>query len=559
MSIRAKLILLCVVSVLALFVIAISGYVGMSTTSEALVAQVEDHLPAVRFLLETDEAQTDLTRSSLRVVIYENNYSAAARQPIAEAVAENDAILKKADELLAQYLATPMEPDEVAELVPMRKTLEQAWGAYRQKFLEWNAIMHRIASLPAGQEAAQQALFAQYLDSYNSQRPSYLAAQDQLEKLTDYEEKAAQASGEAAEKSAHTALTVLLIVSVISVLVLVVLCFSIFRAIMQPLILTQNAMKYVATNNDLTHQVNLVHEDEIGQLVKSFNALLTRLHETLVGIRGNVEGVLSTSSSLSSAASQVATSSAHQSSATSAMAAAVEEMTVSISTVSSSADEAQHLAKDAGNTSTEGGKIISRTATEMGEIATTVGKASEVIHALGEESKQISSVVQVIKEVADQTNLLALNAAIEAARAGEQGRGFAVVADEVRKLAERTAQSTVDISTMVGKIQVSANEAVENMTHVVKQVEEGKALAQNAGECIASIQDGASRVSQAVTEISNALREQSNASQDIAKHVESIAQMTDENNAAAEETSSNAQQLDQLAKTVGAAIAAFKL
>ncbi|GHT96808.1 hypothetical protein AGMMS49545_22860 [Betaproteobacteria bacterium] len=112
---------------------------------------------------------------------------------------------------------------------------------------------------------------------------------------------------------------------------------------------------------------------------------------------------------------------------------------------------------------------------------------------------------------------------------------------------------------MIGKIQASANEAVANMTHVVDQVEEGKTLAQSAGDCITSIQDGASRVSRAVTEISNALKEQNQASQDIARHVEGVAQMTDENNAAAEETSSSAQHLDQLAHTVGAAIAIFKL
>jgi methyl-accepting chemotaxis protein len=195
----------------------------------------------------------------------------------------------------------------------------------------------------------------------------------------------------------------------------------------------------------------------------------------------------------------------------------------------------------------------------MTTIAQSVGEASKVIEVLGENSKEISNVVQVIREVADQTNLLALNAAIEAARAGEQGRGFAVVADEVRKLAERTAQSTGDISTMIGKIQVSANEAVEQMQKVVEQVESGQQLAQEAGKRILSIRDETGKVSDAMTEISNALKEQGEASNDIAKHVESIAQITDENNAAAEETSSNAQRLDELAKNVQDTIGQFKV
>ncbi|MDR2679120.1 MAG: methyl-accepting chemotaxis protein, partial [Zoogloeaceae bacterium] len=195
----------------------------------------------------------------------------------------------------------------------------------------------------------------------------------------------------------------------------------------------------------------------------------------------------------------------------------------------------------------------------MVSIAASVGDASRVITELGEASKQISDVVQVIKEVADQTNLLALNAAIEAARAGEQGRGFAVVADEVRKLAERTAQSTVDIGTMIGKIQASANDAVTEMEKVVGQVSVGKELAESAGVVMASVREDADRVSNAVTEISSALKEQSQASQEIAKHVESIAQMTDENNAAASETSSNAHHLQEIAQKAGKAVEVFRI
>jgi methyl-accepting chemotaxis protein len=262
---------------------------------------------------------------------------------------------------------------------------------------------------------------------------------------------------------------------------------------------------------------------------------------------------------LSSAAEQVAASSAQQSQATSSMAAAVEEMTVSISTVSASATEAHGTAVDAGNTSEQGGQIIGKTVDEMGVIAGTVQTASSVIEKLGEKSEQISSVVQVIKDVADQTNLLALNAAIEAARAGEQGRGFAVVADEVRKLAERTAQSTADISGMVGEIQQSAKEAVEEMKRVVDQVGQGQALAQDAGTHILGIREGSGKVADAISEISNALKEQTTASQEIAKNVEAVAQMTDENNAAAATTASSAEQVRELSQGIVETLQRFKV
>jgi methyl-accepting chemotaxis protein len=216
------------------------------------------------------------------------------------------------------------------------------------------------------------------------------------------------------------------------------------------------------------------------------------------------------------------------------------------------------MATKAGKMSEQGNQIIKRTQDEMAAIAQIVSEASGIIRVLGDESHQITKVVNVIKEVADQTNLLALNAAIEAARAGEQGRGFAVVADEVRKLAERTAQSTLDISSMVDKIQISADEAVKGMGHVVSQVESGQGLTREAGERMQSITEGSGVASGSITEISEALKEQSQASHDLARHVESIAQMSEENNAAAEGVAENAKYLGRLANDVKVALQAFR-
>ena len=299
--------------------------------------------------------------------------------------------------------------------------------------------------------------------------------------------------------------------------------------------------------------------DEIGELSRSFDYMMGKLQLAFRTIQGQIAEVVKTVEAVAAGAEQVAQSSSSQSSSASAMAASIEEMSVSISTVSNSATEAQSMAHAAGDISGQGSQIIEQTCNEMATIAHTVSGASSVIKALGEESHQITNVVNVIKEVADQTNLLALNAAIEAARAGEQGRGFAVVADEVRKLAERTAQSTVDISSMVSKIQVSASDSVSEMEKVVRQVEAGQLLAQDAGERMKTIRAEAAKVSSAVTEISDALKEQNQASHDVARHVEKIAQMTEENNTAAEESSSNAKLLDRLAGEVSDALSHFKV
>jgi methyl-accepting chemotaxis protein len=340
---------------------------------------------------------------------------------------------------------------------------------------------------------------------------------------------------------------------------LAVCLFFLIRWQLRPLNRARDTISRVAENFDLTLRLNNDSKDEIGQISQSFDYMMGKLQNAFRTIAQRVEKAADAVESVNTALGQVTQGSSSQTSSTSAMAASIEEMTVSINTVAASASDALAMARKAGDMSEEGDGIIEKTRGEMSAIARIVTEASGVIAVLDEESRQITSVVKVIKEVADQTNLLALNAAIEAARAGEQGRGFAVVADEVRKLAERTAQSTGDINNIISKIQASAGEAVEEMNRVEKQVESGQAMATDAGKRMRAIREEAGKVSTAVTEISAALNEQSQASHDVAQHVESIARMTDQNNAAAGEAESNARRMRELAGEVGNTLKQFKV
>ena len=319
----------------------------------------------------------------------------------------------------------------------------------------------------------------------------------------------------------------------------------------------QNAAQRIA-EGDLTVHLRIGKDDRTS-LLASIGDMQSSLHATIAQSRQAAGQLADAARSLAANAQQVSSSSARQSEATSSMAAAVEEVTVSIGHVADSASNARNLAKETGGLSSEGRSLVENTITEINRIADSVTCSSTLVVALGEQSGQISNIVNVIKEIADQTNLLALNAAIEAARAGEQGRGFAVVADEVRKLAERTTASTQEIATMISSITQGTENAVNGMDEGNAQVKEGVKMAASTGESMARIESGTQQVLTAVGDISIALREQTTASAQIADNVEEIARMTDENSAAVDRVSLAATQLEQLASTLKSSVDKFRL
>jgi methyl-accepting chemotaxis protein len=241
-----------------------------------------------------------------------------------------------------------------------------------------------------------------------------------------------------------------------------------------------------------------------------------------------------------------------------AMAASVEQMAVCINHVSDSSREARDQASEMLTLAGGGQREVAGALEHMSRIEESVNKASERIRKLDEDAQRINTVVSIIKEVADQTNLLALNAAIEAARAGEQGRGFAVVADEVRKLAERSANSTLEISAVIDSIQHDANEAAIGMEEAVTLANAGVGAVTGARRVIDDIESGAHHIAAATTDISDALREQSAASNAVGKEVEQIAQLSNRAAASADGSSRVAGELHTLANTMTEAVSRFR-
>ncbi|HMN23754.1 MAG TPA: methyl-accepting chemotaxis protein, partial [Ignavibacteriaceae bacterium] len=207
---------------------------------------------------------------------------------------------------------------------------------------------------------------------------------------------------------------------------------------------------------------------------------------------------------------------------------------------------AAEASKTAGSFAVVGGSVVKETIEGMIRISEVVKRSSDTVQDLGKSSNEIGEIVQVIDDIADQTNLLALNAAIEAARAGEQGRGFAVVADEVRKLAERTSKATQEIAVMIKHIQKNTEGAVQSMQQGTKEVENGHALAEKAGNSLNEIINGAERVVDIVTQVAAASEEQSSASQQITQNIELITNVTQQSAIGVRQIAQSAEELNQL-------------
>ena len=412
---------------------------------------------------------------------------------------------------------------------------------------------------------------SQLLDSNQRDQASRLIASEtvpsldrllaSISRLIEFQGKILEQSGAAAEADYIDARNQLIVFLGLAIVLAGALSSWIIRAVTRPLGGEPDDAKAAVekfASGDLTADIHL-KEGDTHSLLAALHTMQRNQRVMIEKLTRNANSVSSAAEQLAVASKQIATSSAQQSDAASGMASAVEEMTISINQVTESAGEARRVTSEAGDLSHSGSGVIVRTVEEMQAIANTVAEAAKTIQTAGDSSQKISSIVQVIKDVADQTNLLALNAAIEAARAGEQGRGFAVVADEVRKLAERTAQATTDISNMITSIQLSSNAAVETMEQAVIRVGDGVRFANEAGESMQTISDGTQRAVSAVNEISSALREQSTASNDIAANIEKIAQMSEENSAATQQASSTAEHLRELAASTLAAVRVFRI
>jgi len=310
---------------------------------------------------------------------------------------------------------------------------------------------------------------------------------------------------------------------------------------------------------DLTKRIPINADDEIGELGIWLNKFLAKLQRTISEIVSNTNNIAAASQQLAVNATQISRAANSQRQETLSIATAMQEMSATVVEVSNNSNHATENAMEAETLARSGGETVRGTVVTIRAIAEDTRESARRIQELGASSDQIGKIIGVIDDIADQTNLLALNAAIEAARAGEQGRGFAVVADEVRKLAERTSGATKEITGMVTTIQMETRKAVEAMTSSSSQVDVGVQNALEAGDALEKIIQGANTVQQIILQIATAATQQATTADQVATNMEQISKMVEQSATASDEAARAIQSLSTQATQLQSLVGQFKV
>ncbi len=385
-----------------------------------------------------------------------------------------------------------------------------------RQFNTYYSVAHEVsAGMLSG--TLDMSLMSSKIEAMNS---SLEAVRLSMQKSSDGALSEFNMTVEASNTAAEKALKLGVMVTGVTVAILILLGWSTASSIGIALSSLLKSLKDIASGDgDLTKRLEKKSNDELGDVVDSFNEFVEKLHHSISDVVSSIQPLTSLSSDLGALTSDTLTITGNQNRATEEVSLVVEEMVSSVQAVSSHASSASEAANDADKAAKDGREIVNKTVESINGLAREVERAGEVIRKLESDTENVGTILDVIKGIAEQTNLLALNAAIEAARAGEQGRGFAVVADEVRTLASRTQDSTQEIQKVIEELQTAARSAVEVMGQSKQRAQTSVEQAAQTGESLTAITERVEAINQMNMQIVTAAEEQERAAYSIKENV----------------------------------------
>lgn len=381
---------------------------------------------------------------------------------------------------------------------------------------------------------------------------------DSVNKMIEFQGKSLLNAGDEVDETYKAAQIEIIVVLAVSLIAAALIGFAIARSVTVPLAQAVRVNRTIA-DGDLNVSVIVDRKDEIGQLNESAKLMVENLRSIIGHLASTSGRVASAAAQLQGNAEQMATASEEVASQAGAVATAGEEMAATSGDIAQNCSKAAEGSQRARNVASEGAAVVEKTVEAMEKIAEKVQVSARTVEALGTRSDQIGQIVGTIEDIADQTNLLALNAAIEAARAGEQGRGFAVVADEVRALAERTTRATREIGEMIKTIQSETKGAVVIMEEGVREVENGTVEAAKSGSVLREILDQINAVTMQVSQIATAAEEQTATTSEISSNIHQMSEVVQQTAHGAQDSSEAASGLSRLAEELKGIAGKFKL